>query len=211
MMIITQIRGGITVKNIAILGASGHTGKYIIRKFKQMENVKLTLFVRNPGKLSEQEKENSFVVTGDAMNPVDVRRVMEGQDVLLCSLEGDVLTMAKNIVTALPDTSVKRIIWITGMGIHGEITGARGEMLSMYAKKMPEYIEAADLIADSSAATTLLRCPMIQDGDNETYFLTPEGEQPADRPVDRAAIAQCMADMVCDESLGINQSLGITN
>lgn len=199
------------MKNIAVLGASGHTGKYIIRKFKQLQDVKLTLFVRNADKLSAQEKENAVVVTGDALNPADVKRVMEGQDVLLCSLEGDVLTMSKNIIAALPDTSVKRIIWITGMGIHGEITGIRGKMLSMYAKKMPEYIEAADLIAASSADTTLLRCPMIQNGDNEIYHLTPESVQPANRPVDRAAIAQCMADMVCNEALGINQSLGITN
>ena len=31
---------------------------------------------------------------------------------------GNVLTMAKNIAEALNETSGKRIIWITGMGIH---------------------------------------------------------------------------------------------
>lgn len=60
--------------------------------------------------------------------------------IMLCPLEGDVLTMAKNIVSTLENTSVKRIIWITGMGIHHGITGARGIMLNMYAKQRPEYI-----------------------------------------------------------------------
>ena len=32
------------------------------------------------------------------------RKMQSMQDVLLCSLEGDVLTMAKNIVAALPIT-----------------------------------------------------------------------------------------------------------
>lgn len=41
------------------------------------------------------------IITGDALNAGDVRRAMERQDVLLCSLDGDVLSMAKNIVAAL--------------------------------------------------------------------------------------------------------------
>ncbi len=119
--------------------------------------------------------------------------------------------MARNIVAALETTSVKRIIWITGMGIHHEIKGARGIMLNMLAKKMPEYIEAADMIAASSAVTTLLRCPGIKDGDNTKYFLTREGEQPSRKNIDRAGIAQCMYDLIEDETVGINDSLGITN
>ena len=60
------------------------------------------------------------------------------------------------------------------MGIHHEITGVRGMMLNRYAKQRPEYIEAADVIAASKAVTTLLRCPGIQNGDNEKYELTKE-------------------------------------
>lgn len=84
-------------------------------------------------------------------------------------------------------------------------------MLNQLAKQRPEYIEAADTIAASSAVTTLLRCPGIRDGDNEVYELTKEGVQPSHRNVDRAAIAKCMADMIADEMLGVNESFGITN
>ena len=84
-------------------------------------------------------------------------------------------------------------------------------MLNMYAKQRPEYIEAADTIAASTAVTTLLRCPGIKDGNNTKYFLTKESEQPAHKDIDRAGIAQCMYDMIKDESLGVNESLGITN
>lgn len=69
----------------------------------------------------------------------------------------------------------------------------------------------ADTVAASSAVTTLLRCPGIRDGENETYTLTKEGEKSACWVVDRAAIARCMADMIADETLGANESLGITN
>lgn len=151
------------MKKAVIFGAAGHTGKYITRKMQKTEGIELSVFVRNPQKLSDMDMTGVNIIQGDAL------RAMEGQDILFCSLEGDVLTMAKNIVAALDKTTVKRIIWITGMGIHHEITGVRGMTLNRYAKQRPEYIEAADVIAASKAVTTLLRCPGIQNGDNEKY------------------------------------------
>ncbi len=199
------------MKKVVIFGAAGYTGKYITRKMQSQDNVELSVFVRNPDKFGDMKLDGVNIIKGDALNADDVVRAMDGQDVLLCSLEGDVRTMANNIASALEKTSVKRIIWITGMGIHHEISGMRGMMLNMLAKKRPDYIEAADIIAGSSATTTLLRCPGIMDGDNETYFLTKEGEQPKHDNIDRAGIAKCMADMIEDETLGANESLGITN
>ena len=199
------------MKKVVIFGAAGHTGKYLTRKMQKTADTQLSVFVRNPAKFGDMDLTGVNIITGDALKPEDVRRAMDGQDVLLCSLEGDVLTMAKNISAALAETSVRRIIWITGMGIHHEIKGVHGIMLNQLAKKMPEYIQAADTIAASSAVTTLLRCPGIRDGENETYALTKEGEKPACWVIDRAAIAQCMADMIRDETLGVNESLGITN
>ena len=199
------------MKKVVIFGATGHTGKYLTRKMQKAEDLELSAFVRNPAKFGDMDMTDVKVIQGDALNAEDVRRAMDGQDILLCSLEGDVLTMAKNIVAALTETSVKRIIWITGMGIHHEIKGVHGLMLNQLAKKMPDYIEAADTIAASAAVTTLLRCPGIRDGENEAYALTKEGGKPVCWTVDRAAIAQCMADMIADETLCANESLGITN
>lgn len=199
------------MKKVVIFGAAGQTGKYITEKMKAEKDIELSVFVRNPDKFGDMDLTDVNVIQGDALNADDVKKAMEGQEIMLCSLEGDVLTMAKNIVSALEKTSVKRIIWITGMGIHHEITGVRGMMLNMYAKKRPEYIEAADTIAASSAVTTLLRSPGIKNGDNTKYFLTKEGEQPAHKDIERAGIAQCMYDLIMDESLGVNESFGITN
>lgn len=162
---------------------------------KSEEDIELTVFVRNPAKYGDMDLSNVKVIQGDALalDANAVEKAMEGQDTLLCLLEGDVLTMAKNIVAALEKTSVKRIIWITGMEIHHEIKGARGIILNMLAKQRPEYIEVADLIASSKAITTLLR---FKRGDNIKYFLTKESEQLAHKNIDRAGIAKCMYDMI---------------
>jgi len=199
------------MKKVVIFGAAGHTGKYITEKMKSEKDIELSVFVRNPAKFEDMDMSGVNIIKGDALNADDVKNAMEGQEILLCSLDGDVLTMARNIVAALETTSVKRIIWITGMGIHHEIKGVRGMMLSMLAKKMPEYIQAADTIAASKAVTTLLRCPGIKDGNNTKYFLTKEGEQPAHKDIERAGIAQCMYDLIQNEEIGANESLGITN
>ena len=116
----------------------GHTGKYLTRKMQKTEDIELSVFVRNPEKFGDMDMTGVNILQGDALNADDVRRAMEGQEILLCSLEGDVLTMAKNIVSALGKTGMKRIIWITGMGIHHEINGLRGVMLNQLAKKLPE-------------------------------------------------------------------------
>lgn len=199
------------MKKVVVFGASGKTGKYIMDKMHLLNDVELTAFVRTPSKLDGISLTNVKVIQGDALNSSDVKKAMNGQDILIASLEGDVLTMAKNILAALKETSVKRIIWITGMGIHHEIKGIRGIMLGFLAKSRPEYIKAADIIAASDAVTTLLRCPGIQDGENEKYYLTKEGEQPSKKNIDRAGIAKCMIDLIFSDSLGANDSLGITN
>lgn len=199
------------MKKVVIFGAAGHTGQYITRKMQTMQDVELTVFARNPAKFADMDMTGTTIIQGDALHADDVKKALDSQDVLLCSLEGDVLTMARNIVEALKETSVKRIIWITGMGIHHEITGLRGVMLNMLANQWPEYIQAADTIAASSAVTTLPRCPGIQNGENTTCYLTKESTQPRNKNIGRVGIAQCMADMVEDETLGVNESLGITN
>ena len=103
------------MKKVVIFGAAGHTGKYITQKMKSEESIEVTAFVRNPDKFGDMDVEGVNIIQGDALNKEDVKKAMEGQDVLLCSLEGDVLTMAQNIVAVLEETSVKRIIWVTGM------------------------------------------------------------------------------------------------
>lgn len=198
-------------QKVVIFGASGATGKYILRHLKNIEDIELSIFVRNPSKLENIDLANVSVIQGDALVQKDVYNAIENQKIVLASLEGDVLTMAENIVEASQKFGVKRIIWVTGMGIHHEIKGARGIMLNMLAKRRPEYVKAADTIASSKIDYTLLRCPMIADGENMEYYLTTEGIQPRKNSIDRAAIAKCMADMIFDDELGKNQSLGITN
>lgn len=83
------------MKKVVIFGASGHTGKYNTRKMQKTEGIELSAFVRNPQKFSDVDMTGVNIIQGDALNEEDVLRAMEEQDILFCSLEGDVLAMAK--------------------------------------------------------------------------------------------------------------------
>ena len=83
------------MKKVVIFGEAGHTGKYITKKMKAENDIELSVFVRNPAKFEGMDISGVNVIQGDALNADDVKRAMDGQEILLCSLEGDVLTMAK--------------------------------------------------------------------------------------------------------------------
>lgn len=65
--------------SILIFGASGRIGKYLIEAgAEHPAHPELHAFVRNPGKLTAEEKKVcSSVIKGDATNPMDVGRALE--------------------------------------------------------------------------------------------------------------------------------------
>ena len=75
------------MKKVVIFGAAGHTGKYITKKMKAEKDIELSVFVRNPAKFEGMDMTGVNIMQGDALNADDVKRAMEGQEVLLCSLE----------------------------------------------------------------------------------------------------------------------------
>ena len=75
------------MKKVVIFGAAGHTGKYLTRKMQSVSDIDLSVFVRDPAKFGDMDMTGVNVITGDALNVTDVRHAMNGQNVLLCSLE----------------------------------------------------------------------------------------------------------------------------
>lgn len=60
---------------------------------------------------------------------------MIGQDVVYSNLAGNLEQMAKTIVDAMHATGLKRLIWISSMGIYDEVPGERhGSILNPYRK-----------------------------------------------------------------------------
>lgn len=106
---------------IVIFGASGKTGKQSVEKALE-QGYKVTAFVRNPDKL-QMEHKNLTIVQGDVLDDGSVKSAIAGQDAVLCMLgmplrnkEGLRAKGTKNIVQAMKEVGVKRLICLTSLG-----------------------------------------------------------------------------------------------
>jgi saccharopine dehydrogenase-like NADP-dependent oxidoreductase len=106
------------MKKVIIIGAAGSLAQYVIASLKELENVSLTLFLRDKSKLSKSTIENCKLIEGDAMIYSDVKSAVIGQDIVYINLAGNLETMAKNIVKAMKEAGVRRVIAISSIGIY---------------------------------------------------------------------------------------------
>lgn len=90
-----EIGEDMNMKKVLLLGATGATGKYIMAEFQKRSGAVLTAYVRNPAKMAELDSTGVNVVYGDVTDTEKLKGVMQEQDVVLASLEGDTLSMAK--------------------------------------------------------------------------------------------------------------------
>jgi uncharacterized protein YbjT (DUF2867 family) len=80
-----------------------------------------------------------------------LKEAMRGQDVVYANLAGDLERMAKTIVEAMDATGVKRLIFISSMGIYGEVPGEN------YRSVLDPYRKSAEIIEASNLDFTILR------------------------------------------------------
>ena len=80
------------MKNVIVLGAAGRTGVYIIKRLiKEDGGIKITAMdIRRDEKLEKEYPQIKFV-TGDVTDKKILSEVLDGQNTVIASLEGDVL------------------------------------------------------------------------------------------------------------------------
>ena len=196
------------MKKVLVLGATGRIGSLLVPMLTE-DGHEVRAYVRNPAKAQEFGLK-AETMQGDMTDTDALTKAMQGQQIVVAILEGDILNFAKGIVQAMKETEPERVFWMTGMGIHHEIPGLMGKMLDMLVKSNPSYVEAADAIAASGIPYTLVRGAHLTDGKNEKYYIQHEGERLHSNKSDRIAVARFIADMI-DSGNGINESLGVTN
>ena len=137
---------------------------------------------------------------------------MKGMDIIITLLKGEKLvTQAENVVKSMKENNVKRIVWMTGMGIHHEVPGPIKEILDKLVESQPDYVKAADTIMNSGLDYTLLRGAHLTDGNNMKYYIQKEGEPLRCNTCDRIAIAKFLGEVIINPELYKNESIGLTN
>ena len=199
------------MKKILILGASSPTGKVFINHIiSSLKNLDITCYVRSPEKLLSFKNLN--IIKGDVTDQINLSNSIKGMDIIITFLNGkNLVNQAENIVKSMKENNVKRIIWMTGMGIHHEVPGPIKELLDKLVESNPDYVKAADIIKNSGLDYTLLRGAHLTDNNNRKYFIQKEGEALNCNTCDRIAIAEFISKIIDNFNLYKNESIGVTN
>jgi uncharacterized protein YbjT (DUF2867 family) len=187
------------MKNVIIIGAGGSLAGPVIQELQKIKDVHLTLFLRNKNRLRNMSTA-ATVVEGDVMDYPTLKEAIKGQDIVYVNLAGNLEAMAKNIVKAMQETGVKRIIAISSIGIY------KTPLQSI----LVPYRKLADVIEASGLDYTILRPDWFTNGSEIDYTITRKGEPEKGTAISRRSIASFIATMVEDPEQWKNENLGIS-
>lgn len=192
--------------NVLILGAHGQIARVATDLFQNQAGIRLTLYLRKARRLRSGTGDAELrVIEGDVLDAKKLDAAMAGQDVVYANLAGDLERHAHAIVAAMKKAGVKRLIWISSMGIYDEIPGERFDSVLDAYRKSAAIIEASDL------DYTILRPAWLNDLNEVAYGTTRKGE-PFKNPsgvVSRKSVADLVVKLTTTSGLQVRQSLGV--
>lgn len=146
--------------NILLLGATGTTGREILRQ-ALLEGHNLTVLVRNPEKITS-DKTNLRIIVGDATNIDKMRWAMVGNEVVISALgaiSASLLTEAtRAILKAAKHTNLKRIIMLSSFAVNrNQLTMSARLLTGIVMKKILDDKDSAEnLLRDSGFNCTIV-------------------------------------------------------
>jgi len=195
------------MKKVLILGANGQIARFAIDLFLEKTDFELTLFARRAGRLRDLDARSKRiqVVEGDVLDWKTLEATVVGHDVVYANLNGDLPGQARNIIAAMDKAGVKRLIFISSMGVYEEVPGQK------YKSVLDPYRDATLLIEASDLAYTIVRPEWLNNNDEIDYEVTHKGE-PFKNPeawLSRKSVADLIVKCASTPDYEVRQSLGV--
>ncbi|WP_047999804.1 NAD(P)H-binding protein [Lactiplantibacillus herbarum] len=195
---------------ILIIGATGTVGSATRQYLLANSNDDLTLMARSTNRLGSVDKNRERVVIGSVTDTAVLKEALAGQDVVFAALSGDLPQMAEALVAAMGTTTVKRLLFITSMGIYNEIPASIGDRGNLkYNSMLSAYRKAADVVEGSDLNYTVIRPGWFDNGGDLDYEITKKGEPFGGHDVAVTSIADLVMRLAHDPEMGSRDSLGI--
>ena len=189
------------MKNVIVLGASGNIAKHVVDILVKKDDINLTLFLRNKSRLRNYDISKCRVVEGNVLDLKPLKDAVAGQDIIYANLAGDLEAMAKNIVKAMDETGVKKLIFISSIGIYDV----------PLKPVLKPYRKAVDVIEASDLEYTILRPTWFTNADEVDYETTRKGEPEKGSVISQKSLAALIGKIIefpenyiC-ENLGVNK------
>lgn len=204
------------MKKVLVLGANGQIARIVEdRILKEQSDVELTLLLRNSNRLAElSSNKNVTLVDGDVKDFETVNKVMKGQDIVYISfVDHDANnTMTKNVIKAMKENKVERVIESSLLGLYNEVPGEFGRWnYSMVKGGLDAAINADKLLTESGLSYTTLRFPWLNDRDEVKYDITHKNEQYVGVSGSRQSMADVIVKIIADPESLKDDSVGIAD
>ena len=187
------------MKKVIILGASGNIASHVIELLKKSDDIYLTLFLRNKSRLRNRDISRYSIIEGNVLNYSQLKEAVTGQDIVYANLSGELEAMAKNIVKAMDENGVKKLIFICSIGIYD---------VPLRSVLVP-YRKAADEIETSDLEYTILRPTWFTNVDEVDYELTQKGEPEKGSVISHKSLATFITKIIESPEIFIRENLGI--
>ncbi len=195
---------------VTILGANGRIARIAERFMAADSDIELRLFLRHAERLAAL-KGKAAIFEGDATNVQQVQKAIEGTDIVYANLAGDdIVEQAKTVIEAMKAAKVKRLIWISTLGIYDEVPGAFGKWnRKILGGYITRYAKAAKLVSDSGLDETIIRPTWLTDDDEVDYEKTYQGQEITTTQVSRKSVAAYVFHLVRNPKLDVHRSVGL--
>lgn len=186
------------MKKVLILGASGNIASHVIDLLARQPDVQLTLLVRNARRLRKSAA-GARIIEASVLDYNQLKAAVAGQDIVYANLAGDLGAMARHVVQAMQETGVKRLIFISSIGIYDEPV----------KPVLKPYRQAADVIEASGLEYTLLRPAWFTLADEVDFELTRKGEPERGTAISQRSLATFITQLIAAPAHYVRESLGI--
>ena len=190
--------------HVLILGAHGQLARHTTPVLLRHPDVALTLYLRNARRLKNPDPSRVSMVEGDVLDRAALQAAMQGVDVVYANLAGALAEQARAIVEAMQAQGLKRLIFVSSMGIYGEVPGER------YRSVLDPYRDAAAVVEGSDLDYTVLRPGWFTQDPAIRYQLTHKGEPFQGHEVSLNSLSDLIVKLALTPGLEVRQSLGVS-
>lgn len=190
---------------ILILGANGQLARNTTKAFLTGTDAELTLYLRRSSRLSNPAPGRARIVEGDVNDQATLRAAMQGQDIVYANLSGDMARQAASIVEAMKAVGLKRLIFISSMGIYGEVQGEK------YRSVLDPYRDSAAVIEKSDLDYTVLRPGWFTRSPQGPYRVTQKGEPFHGHDISLDSLSALIVKLSITPGLHIQESIGVSD
>lgn len=204
---------------IAVVGASGRTGRAVVRMAAQREH-HVVAVVRNPGRLGDLDPPD--VRTADAVDPEQLAGAIQGVDtVVMCvgPVKGEAADVQSSATAALLEAmaraGVGRLVAVSASGwvVDGDDPLSRyvaKPILARFLREQNAALAAAEeLVSASDLDWTIVRPPRLTDRPaSGRYHSRRDGNVRWRYSIRRADLAQALLDAVEDRT-AVRQRIGV--